>query len=160
MPQITITQLPAAQTLTGTEIVPLVQGGVTVRAFTQQIANLAVVVVSNAYTTVSPTSGVYTPTAKGNYRILTSGSLQIAKPVGTFADGDLIYFWVTASGGSITLTLPTGTAGSTNQSGYVVPTTSTIAFPYTIASTYKARLVVQYDATRLNWELVQFIYGY
>jgi hypothetical protein len=38
MPNVKITDLPAAQPLTGTEIVPMVQGGITVRATTAAIA--------------------------------------------------------------------------------------------------------------------------
>lgn len=38
MPNVTITQLPAAQPLTGTELVPIVQNGVTVRTTTSAVA--------------------------------------------------------------------------------------------------------------------------
>ena len=65
MANITITQLPTAQTLTGAESVPVVQNGVTVQTTTGAIANSPVLTQTFITATAQP--------ALGNSRYLTAG---------------------------------------------------------------------------------------
>lgn len=91
-----------------------------------------------------------TPITDTNSRITATGNLTINKPAAG-ADGDLVKLWITASGADRLLSL---------QNTIVVPTSSFFGSPQTIANGKKARLTLQYDATRLAWELVTFVNGY
>ena len=94
MPQVSITQLPVAQALTGTESVPIVQNGVTVQTTTGQIAGSGAL--NYPFLTVGTTAGL--PLAR---QIAASSGLS-----------------VTDNGAGSTLQINlTGAASSLNSSG-------------------------------------------
>jgi hypothetical protein len=97
--------------------------------------------------TITPASG-----ANVTYRVIMTGNLAINLPTGA-SDGDRIKLWLTASGGAWTVT---------PNASYVIPTSSVLTFPVTVASGKKAKLLFEYDGT-LNggqWEVTSFINGY
>ena len=95
-------------------------------------------------------SATVTPTTNTNVRIIATGALTINAPT-SGVDGDFVRMWISASGVAIALSL---------QGTIVIPTSSTFTSPQTIAIGKKARLTIQYDATRTAWEIVTFVNGY
>ena len=85
-----------------------------------------------------------------NNRVLATGNFTLEVPTGT-TDGAMVNFWITGSGVNSVVTL---------NAAIKIPNSSTFVSPFTVVSGQKARLSLQYDATRAVWELVQFINGY
>jgi hypothetical protein len=84
-------------------------------------------------------------------RIIATGNIALALPTGG-VDGARVKLWITASGGNVVVTL---------NAKYVIPTDSTLTATLpTIRTGKKARLTVEYDATRAKWEIIQWINGY
>lgn len=104
---------------------------------------------STPYTNFAYASTI-TPLTNTNIRVLCTGNLIINSPVAA-SDGALVRLWIAAIGGDRTVSI---------QSTIKIPTTSSFTNPQTITSGNKARLAIQYDATRASWELVTFVNGY
>jgi hypothetical protein len=83
-------------------------------------------------------------------RILATGNFTIDIPTGT-NDGGCAYFWITGTTGSPIVTL---------AAGIKIPSSSTLVSPFTVPNGTKTRFVMQYDATRAAWEVIQYIPGY
>jgi len=140
-----ISNLPAAATLTGAEIVPVVQSAATVRTTVTDIATFSNTPVTLAYAaTVSPASS-----GKITYRVTMTGNMVINAPSGA-ADGNQVEFWLTASGGSWTVTF----------SFARIPSSSTLTSPVTIASGTQGELMFRYDSTLGAWKAARFVNGY
>ena len=140
-----ISNLTAAATLTGAEIVPIVQSASTVRTTTAEIAAVSNTPVTLAYAaTVSPVSG-----GRITYRVTMTGNMIINAPSGA-ADGNQVEFWLIASGGSWTVTF----------SFARIPSTSTLTSPVTIASGTQGELMFRYDSTLGAWKAARFVNGY
>ena len=110
-------------------------------------------VINNAPTTLTY-AATLAPASSGDiiYRVILTGNLTINLPTGP-QDGDRVKLWLTASGAIRTVSL---------NSSIIIPTSSVLTFPVTIANGKKARLTLEYDAT-LNggqWEVVTFVNGY
>jgi len=145
MANTTISNLTAAATLTGTEIVPIVQSAATVRTTVTDIATFSNTPVTLAYAaTVSPASS-----GKITYRVTMTGNMVINAPSGA-ADGNQVEFWLTASGGSWTVTF----------SFARIPSSSTLTSPVTIASGTQGELMFRYDSTLGAWKAARFVNGY
>ena len=103
------------------------------------------------YTTLTYAATV-TPFANTNVRITCTGNLTINAPATAgVADGIMVRLWVVASGADRTVSL---------QNTIKIPRNSSFTSPQTIVSGDKARIAIQYDATRTVWELVSFVNGY
>jgi hypothetical protein len=85
-----------------------------------------------------------------NNRILATGNFTLEVPTGT-TDGAFVNFWITGDGVIATVSL---------NAAIKIPSSSSFTSPFNVANGGKARLSLQYDATRAVWELVQFINGY
>ena len=83
------------------------------------------------------------------YRCILTGNVTIALPTSP-SDGDKVRFWLTASGADRVVAL---------NAAIKIPASSSLisAFPVTILSGEKAKLMLEYDATRAKWELTSFI---
>ena len=129
--------------LAGTEPLPVVQSSTTV-----QTTPLAVI--APAYSTTAYAATI-TPVANTQVRIIATGNIALALPTGG-VDGARVKLWITASGSNVVVTL---------NASYVIPTDSTLTATLpTIVNGKKARLIVEYDATRSKWEVIGFINGY
>lgn len=114
--------------------------------------------VSVAPTTITAVSGTVTPASGPDvlYRCTMTGNVILALPTGG-SDGDRMRLWFTASGTSYTLTF---------NGNIVFPTSSalsnSVGTPYvaTISSNKKAKVLLEYDAVKAQWELTSFINGY
>jgi hypothetical protein len=147
MANTTISNLTAAATLTGTEIVPIVQSASTVRTTTANIAAVSNTPVTLAYAaTIAPASS-----GRITYRVTLTGNLVIDTPTGA-ADGNQIEFWLTADGTSRTVTFSSTWAH--------IPTSSTLTSPVTIAANTQGELMFRYDSTLGAWKAARFVNGY
>ena len=145
MANTTISNLTAAATLTGAEIVPVVQSASTVRTTTANIAAVSNTPVTLTYAaTIAPASS-----GKITYRVILTGNLVIDTPTGA-ADGNQIEFWLTASGGARTVTF----------SFAHIPTSSALTSPVTIASGTQGELMFRYDSVLGAWKAARFVNGY
>ena len=145
MANTTISNLTAAATLTGTEIVPIVQSAATVRTTTANIAAVSNTPVTLPYAaTVSPVSS-----GRITYRVTMTGNMIINAPSGA-ADGNQVEFWLIASGGSWTVTFAFAR----------IPSSSTLTSPVTIASGTQGELMFRYDSTLGAWKAARFVNGY
>ena len=145
MANTTISNLTAATTLTGAEIVPVVQSSSTVRTTTANIAAVSNTPVTLPYAaTVSPVSS-----GRITYRVTMTGNMVINAPSGA-ADGNQVEFWLIASGGARTVTF----------SFARIPSSSTLTSPVTIASGTQGELMFRYDSTLGAWKTARFVNGY
>jgi hypothetical protein len=97
-----------------------------------------------------PYSSTITPINNSNITVTCTGDLTINPPAnGT--NGAMVRIWIIASGANRNVSL----SGSIR-----IPRTSTFTNPQTILSGEKARLSIQYDATKAVWELITFVNGY
>jgi hypothetical protein len=81
MPNLPISQLPLASALNGTEVLPLVQGGVTTQAIVQDILDANLPLTSSGIT-----SGPFTASLQQNYVWLgNSSNSSVAVPLATLA---------------------------------------------------------------------------
>jgi len=78
-----------------------------------------------------------------------TGNMIINAPSGA-ADGNQVEFWLTASGGSWTVTF----------SFAHIPSSSTLTSPVTIASGTQGELMFRYDSTLGAWKAARFVNGY
>ena len=102
-----IADLTAATTLAGSEVVPIVQGGATVKATTQAIANLRAVPVTSVAGRTGAVTLTKTDVGLANVNNTTDASKPISTATQTALDGKLA-----ASGGTISGNLSVlGTAG-------------------------------------------------
>jgi hypothetical protein len=147
MANTTISNLTAATTLTGAEIVPVVQSSSTVRTTTANIAAVSNTPVTLAY------AAEITPASSGRitYRVTMTGDMIINAPSGA-ADGNQIEFWLTASGGARTVTFSSSWAR--------IPSSSTLTSPVTIASGTQGELMFRYDSVLGAWKAARFVNGY
>lgn len=85
-------------------------------------------------------------------RCTLAGDVTVAIP-SSQADGAQLRLWFTASGASRSLGL---------AAGFVVPSSSALSFPVSIAAGAKARLLLEYDAVQNGgqWEVASFVNGY
>ena len=145
MANTTISNLAAAATLTGAEIVPVVQSASTVRTTTANIAAVSNTPVTLPYAvTVFPVSS-----GRITYRVTMTGDMVINAPLGA-ADGNQVEFWLIASGGSWQVTF----------SFARIPSSSTLISPVTIASGTQGELMFRYDSTLGAWKAARFVNGY
>jgi hypothetical protein len=84
------------------------------------------------------------------YRIILTGNATIAVPT-SGKDTKRIWLWLTASGANRTLTL---------HASIKIPPSATLTNPVIIASGTKTRLLLEYDQTLNQWELISHIPGY
>ncbi len=84
------------------------------------------------------------------YRVVMTGSMIIAVPT-SGVDGKRIRLWLSASGADRAVTL---------NASIVIPGTITLSSPFTVLSGKKARLTLEYDATRAVWEVSEYQNGY
>ncbi|OYW74633.1 MAG: hypothetical protein B7Z37_16925 [Verrucomicrobia bacterium 12-59-8] len=105
---------------------------------------------------VPPSALAFAPTLTINapserfHRIPLTGDMALAAPT-SGADGVRVRLWLVASGGARTVTL---------DAAIVIPTTSTLTSPFTVASGTKTKLLLEYDASRSAWEVASYIAGY
>lgn len=143
----TVSALAAASALAGTELVPVVQGGATVKATAQAIANLAsgsgglTTLVMSANDPVSTTAGEAVP---GMSTSLAPGTYQVKGLIAwqSAATTTGAAYWVNCSGGTVTLNVGhtyTTTTGTTATSG--------VADQATVAGTFQ---LIEARAWRAN----------
>ena len=109
---------------------------------------------SQPFTTMAY-AATLSPATQTNNRVVLTGAATIALPA-TASDGDDIFFWFYASGGSWAVTLPSSAA-------LIIPSSSLLTSPFTVPVGTKTRFAVQFDASRGTsglWEVVQYINGY
>jgi len=129
MPNITITQLPAAQPLTGTELVPVVQDGVTVRTTASAVAsapnqtqtfltlNQEGTLPNSRYLSTGTGLGLTDGGAQSFYRITLNGASASLESAGTglmakTGGTTLVPRAVAASGAGLTVSNGDGVAGN------------------------------------------------
>jgi hypothetical protein len=130
MADIKISELPAASALTGAELLPVVQSGVTVRSTVREIQRIPLnTQTGTAYTLVAADAGRVV-------RCDNAAAIALTLPTGVFVVGDVVLVrqvgagQVTAAGG--TINLPTGAAAKTRTQG------SVISLHYVAANTWDA----------------------
>jgi hypothetical protein len=124
MADVKISELPTAATLTGDEVFPVVQGGVTLRAVVKALQRIPVNnQTGTAYTAVAGDAGKM-------IRCANASAIALTLPTGTFVVGDVIMVrqvgagQVTASGGTIDPASPkTRAQGSVMSLHYVATNT-------------------------------------
>jgi hypothetical protein len=118
MADVKISALPAASALTGDELLPIVQGGVTLQTSARAIQRIPVnTQAGTTYTLVAADAGKLT-------RLDDAAAIALTLPTGVFTIGDVVLVrqvgagQVTAAGG--TINLPTGTVAKTRTQGSVI----------------------------------------
>ena len=124
MADVKISALPAASALTGDELLPVVQGGVTLQTSARAIQRIPVnTQTGTAYTLVAADAGKLT-------RLDNAAAIALTLPTGVFTVGDVVLIrqvgagQVTASGGTIVPASPkTRALGSVMSLHYVATDT-------------------------------------
>lgn len=118
MADVKISALPAASALTGDELLPIVQGGVTLQTSARAIQRIPVnTQTGTTYTLVAADAGKLT-------RLDNAAAIALTLPTGVFTIGDVVLVrqvgagQVTAAGG--TINLPTGAVAKTRTQGSVI----------------------------------------
>lgn len=118
MADVKISALPAASALTGDELIPLVQGGVTMQGALRAVQRIPVnTQTGTAYTLVAADAGRVV-------RCNNASAIALTLPTGVFAVGDVVLVrqvgagQVTAAGG--TINLPTSATAKTRTQGSVI----------------------------------------
>ena len=118
MADVKISALPAASALTGDELLPVVQGGVTLQTSARAIQRIPVSThTGTAYTLVATDAGEMK-------RLDNAAAIALTLPTGVFTIGDVVLVrqvgagQVTAAGG--TINLQTGAVAKTRTRGSVI----------------------------------------
>ena len=132
----TISGLPAGATLTGAELVPTVQGGVTVQTTTQQIANLASLgalgtMASQNANAVAITGGTATLSTLTSGKVTATGAITGSSTTGAYSYGNLGYSDVnifqalsTSVNGYAQVIVQNTSSGTTASADYIVSNNS------------------------------------